>query len=173
VLKAAPDFGPALTFLGACYAAGLKDREAAGAWQTALLRDRTSPLLQRLAIEAWLRADKPAAASALVTQARARWPDDPAFVRLAAQAAIADGRAREGVELVTAMAQPDAPALLAALAALYDAAQRGTPVFDAPRDLETMQRLREAYASANGDALGLVDSWIAETAKRSERAPDK
>ena len=172
-LKVAPDFGPALTYLGACYAAGQKDREAAGAWQTALLRDRTSPLLQRLAIEAWLRADKPAAAAALVTQARARWPDDPAFARLAAQAAIADGRVREGVELVAGMPQPDAPALLAALAALYDAAQRGTPVFDPVRDLETMQRLRESYAAANGDALGLVDAWVADTTKRSHRALEK
>ena len=110
---------------------------------------------------------------ALVTQARARWPDDPAFVRLAAQAAIAEGRAREGVELVTAMGQPDAPALLAALAALYDAGQRGVPVFDPQRDLETMQHLRESYAAANGDALGLVDSWIAETAKRSPHASEK
>ena len=172
-LKVAPDFGPALTYLGACYAAGQKDREAAGAWQTALLRDRTSPLLQRLAIEAWLRAEKPAAAAALVTQARARWPDDPAFVRLAAQAAIADGRVREGIELVTAMPQPDAPALLAALAALYDAAQRGAPVFDPQRDLETMQRLRESYAAANGDALGLVDAWVADAAKRSQRGSEK
>jgi len=172
-LKVAPDFGPALTYLGACYAAGQKDREAAGAWQIALLRDRTSPLLQRLAIEAWLRADKPAAAAALVTQARARWPDDPAFARLAAQAAIADGRVREGIELVTAMPQADAPALLAALAALYDAAQRGAPVFDPQRDLETMQHLRERYAAANGDALGLVDAWVADTAKRSQRPSGK
>jgi VWFA-related protein len=172
-LKIAPDFGPALTYLGACYAAGQRDREAAGAWQTALLRDRTSPLLQRLAIEAWLRADKPAAAAALVTQARARWPDDPAFVRLAAQAAIADGRVQEGVDLVASMPQPDAPALLAALAALYDGAQRGVPVFDPQRDLDTMQRLRERYAAADGDALGLVDSWIADAAKRSPHGPEK
>ena len=65
-LKVAPDFAPALIYLGACYAAGAKDQEAAGAWQMALVRERTSPELQRLAIEAWLRADKPAAALALL-----------------------------------------------------------------------------------------------------------
>ena len=91
-LRVAPDFAPALIYLGACYAAGAKDQEAAGAWQMALVRERTSPELQRLAIEAWLRADKPAAALALLNQARQRWPDDDAFVRLHAQVALADGR---------------------------------------------------------------------------------
>ena len=81
-LKVAPDFAPALIYLGACYAAGAKDQEAAGAWQMALVRERTSPDLQRLAIEAWLRADKPArgagpaqpGAAALARRRRVRAP---------------------------------------------------------------------------------------------------
>ena len=39
------------------------DAEAAGTWQQVLANDTTSPLVQRLAIEAWLRADRPAAAA--------------------------------------------------------------------------------------------------------------
>jgi predicted Zn-dependent protease len=153
-----------MVYLGACYAAGGKDREAASAWQTALLRERDSRVLQRLAIEAWLRADRAAAAQALVKQARQRWPDDPSFVALAAQVALADGRRQEGLELVATLADPGDLLLLQALAALYEAAQEGQPIWDADRDLARMRALREAYAKANGESLGLVDAWIAGVA---------
>ena len=163
-LKIAPDFAPALIYLGACYAAGAKDQEAAGAWQMALVRERTSPELQRLAIEAWLRADKPAAALALLNQARQRWPDDDAFVRLQAQVALADGRTQEGLDLVAQLKQPDQPTLLLALTTLYDASRRKTPVWDATRDVQTMRKLRESYAAVQGESLALVDAWLTEMA---------
>jgi hypothetical protein len=168
-LKIAPDFAPALIYLGACYAAGAKDQEAAGAWQMALVRERTSPELQRLAIEAWLRADKPAAALALLNQARQRWPDDDAFVRLQAQVALADGRQQEGLDLVAQLKQPDQTTLLLALTTLYDASRRKAPVWDDARDLETMHRLRDAYAAIQGDSLALVDAWLTEMAPAAHR----
>lgn len=162
-LRAAPDFAPALVYLGACYAAGAKDREAAGAWQMALVREPT-PTVQRLAIEAWLRADRPASAQALIAKARERWPDDPAFPRLHAQTSIAEGRTAEGIALITALADPDPATLLLALGTLYDAARRGMPIADAARDLDTMRQLRERYAALHGDSVALVDAWIAELA---------
>jgi tetratricopeptide (TPR) repeat protein len=164
-LRVAPDFGPALVYLGACYAAGGKDREAAGAWQMALVREQSSPALQRLAIEAWLRADRPAAAFALLKQARTRWPDDAGFAPLYVQTALAEGQVREGLEQLASIAQPDAATLLAGLSVLYDAWKRQAPVWDAARDLETMRSLRETYAARQGESLGLVDAWIAEIAK--------
>jgi VWFA-related protein len=164
-LQAAPDFGPALVYLGACYAAGGKDKEAAGAWQMALVRDKSSPVLQRLAVEAWLRADRPAAALALLSQARQRWPDDASFAPLFVQASIAEGRVREGLELLAGIAQPEPPTLLAALGALYDGWKRQQPVWDAARDLETMRTLRESYAARQGESLALVDAWLAEMGK--------
>jgi tetratricopeptide (TPR) repeat protein len=172
-LRVAPDFAPALIYLGACYAAGAKDQEAAGAWQMALVRERMSPDLQRLAIEAWLRADKPAAALALLSQARQRFPDDAAFVRLQAQTALAAGRQQEGLDLVAALEQPDPPTLLLALTTLYDAARHKAPVWDAGRDLETMRRLREKYAALQGESLPLVDAWIAEVTKGEAIAPPR
>ena len=170
-LKIAPDFAPSLTYLGACYAAGAKDQEAAGAWQMALVRERTSPDLQRLAIEAWLRADKPAAAQALLNQARQRWPDDDAFVRLQAQIALADGRQQEGVELVGQLKQPDQSTVLLALTTLYDASRRRTPIWGAAGDLERMRALRESYAALQGESLALVDAWIAEMVREAGPAP--
>jgi len=133
-LQAAPDFTPALIYLGACYAAAGRDQQAASVWQMALLQDPASPVLRHLAIGAWLRAD-----------------------------------AREGVALVAAQTQPDPPTLLLALTALHDADRRKAPIWDPARDLETMRRLRDAYAAARGESLALVDGWLKERADTASR----
>ena len=158
-LRAAPDFTPSILYLGACYAAGARDREAAGAWQTALSRERSMPMLSLLAIEAWLRAGRPAAAQALAADARARWPEDATFVRLNAQTALAAGRRDEGLALVSQVPNADASLLLMAMAVLYEAARDQTPVWDAARDEAAMLKFRDAYARANGESMALVEAW--------------
>ena len=158
-LRAAPDFAPAMLYLGACFASGAKDREAAGAWQTALARERDLPILTSLAIDAWLRAERPPAALALARHARTKWPSDERFVRQHALAALADGKRAEGLDLVVAMPSPDATLLLASLGALYEARRDGVPVWDAARDAAAQQQLRERYKAAGGDAIALVDLW--------------
>jgi hypothetical protein len=158
-LRAGPDFTPSILYLGACYAAGARDREAAGAWQTALARERTMPMLSLLAIEAWLRAGRPAAAQALAADARTRWPDDATFVRLNAQAALAAGKRDEGLTLVTQVPNPEPPLLLMAMAVLYEAARDQAPVWDAARDEAAMLKFRDAYARVNGESMALVDAW--------------
>lgn len=160
-LRAAPDFVPALTYLGVCYAAGGKDREAASAWQTALLRERDAAWLHRLAIEAWLRAGRPAAALTLIRQARARFADQASFAKLEARATLADGRRREALDLIAAMPEPDADLLLLGLATLYSVASDGEPVWDAVRDREMLRSWRDAYAARQGESLALVDAWMA------------
>jgi VWFA-related protein len=158
-LRVAPDFTPSILYLGACYAAGARDREAAGAWQTALARERTMPMLSLLAIEAWLRAGRPAAAQALAADARTRWPADATFVRLNAQAALAAGHRDEGLALVSQLPDPDAPMLLMAMAVLYEAARDQAPVWDVARDEAAMLKFRDAYARVNGPSMALVDAW--------------
>jgi hypothetical protein len=69
---------------------------------------------------------------------------------------------RDGVQLIAALTQPDPPTLLLGLTALHDAARRKAPIWDAARDLETMRRLRQAYAAARGESLALVDAWLKE-----------
>jgi hypothetical protein len=161
-LRAAPDFAPAMVYLGACYAAGSKDKEAAAAWQTALLRERDTPAVAALAIDAWLRAERPAPALALLKQARVRWPSDQTFVRQHAQAALADGRTREGLEIVEGIAEPGEPLLFVALATLYHDVRAKKTVWDAARDRQNMRTLRERYAKTGGDSLALIDAWVAE-----------
>jgi VWFA-related protein len=158
-LRAAPDFTPSMLYLGACYAAGARDREAAGAWQTALTRERDMPLLSHLAIEAWLRADRPAAALALARQARERWPGDEGFARGQAMAALAGGQPAQGIELVAAMDAVDPSLLLAALGALYEARRDGAPLWSVDRDAALAASLRDRYRAAGGDSMALVDLW--------------
>lgn len=158
-LRHAPDFTPSVVYLGACYGAGARDREAAGAWQTALARDRDTPLVWQLAIDAWLRAGRPAAALALARQAHGRWPDDERFLDRHALAALAEGQRAEGLGLLETHAGAEAPLLLAGLGALYDSARSGAPVWDAERDGRLRQQLRERYAAAGGEWLALVDLW--------------
>jgi hypothetical protein len=151
-----------MVYLGACYAAGSKDKEAAAAWQTALLRERDTPAVAALAIDAWLRAERPAPALALLKQARVRWPSDQTFVRQHAQAALADGRTREGLEIVEGIAEPGEPLLFVALATLYHDVRAKKTVWDAARDRQNMRTLRERYAKTGGDSLALIDAWVAE-----------
>lgn len=165
VLRTAPDFTPALAYLGACDAAAGKDTEAAVAWEQAITREpAASPALYRLAIQARLRAEQPAPALTLVRLARQRWPDDATFVGLYAQSIVADGRPREAVELIDGMAAADPATLLVGLEVLHEASTRKTPLWDSFRDLQTMRRLRQRYAAAKGDSLALVDGWITEMA---------
>jgi hypothetical protein len=115
-----------------------------------------------LAIDAWLRAERQAAALALLKQARTRWPDDQTFVRQQAQALLADGKTREGLELVASLAEPGEPLLLISLATLYHSVREQKTVWDPARDRQTLRDLREAYAKINGGSLALVDAWAAE-----------
>ena len=161
-LRIAPDFAPTMAYLAACYAAGGKDSEAAAAWQTTSVREREAAWLQQLAIEAWLRAERPAAALALARRARERFPADPLFAQLQARAELADGRVREGLDTLASLDHADPSLLLMGLAALYTAAQDGSPVWDAARDRAAMTRWRDAYAAAGGESLPLVDAWLAD-----------
>jgi hypothetical protein len=165
-LRAAPDFAPAMVYLGACYAAGSKDKEAASAWQTSLLRERDAPGVAALAIDAWLRAERNAAALALIKQARTRWPADQTFVRQQAQALLADGKTREGLEVVATLAEPGESILFVSLATLYYDLRAKKTVWDAARDRQTMRELRDAYAKIDGASLALIEAWVAEVTAR-------
>ncbi len=54
-MRASEDFYPAMVYLGACYAAGGKDKEAAAAWRTALIREGDAPALHLMLADAQLR----------------------------------------------------------------------------------------------------------------------
>ena len=54
-LKLESDYFPAAFYLGACYAAGGKDRDAAGAWQMSLITESEAPFIYTLLGDAFVR----------------------------------------------------------------------------------------------------------------------
>ena len=56
-MRASADFYPAMIYLGACYAAGGNDKEATGAWRTALIKEGDALPLHTLLADALLRQD--------------------------------------------------------------------------------------------------------------------
>jgi VWFA-related protein len=168
-IRAAPDFYPAIVYLGACYAAGGKDHEAAGAWQTALIRLGDAVEVHALLADALLRDGRGDQAFHVLERAHARWPDDQALNRRFAAAAIAAGRYAEGLdqidELVAGGGQ-DEPLLALGLLVLYESFANGHPVTSADADRARMMRLADVYRARGGPSLALVEMWLSAAAPK-------
>jgi tetratricopeptide (TPR) repeat protein len=162
-MNASADFYPAMVYLGACYAAGGNDKDAAGAWRTALIKEGDTVALHVLLTDALLREDRGDLALQALEGARARWPDDDDLTRRFAVAALIAGRSSDGLdaidELVTKGAE-DEPSLALGLLALYDALVKGRPIQGASQDRARLIRLAEVYRAQGGPSLPLVNAWM-------------
>jgi tetratricopeptide (TPR) repeat protein len=156
-MRASSDFYPAMVYLGACYAAGGNDKEAAGAWNTALIKEG-------------LRQDRGDLALQAIDRARARWPDDEGLRRRYVAAALLAGKYAEGlgaVEELIAEKAHDEPSLALALLVLYEAFVNAKPIETIEQDRARMIRFAEAYRVHGGPSLALVETWVAAaTTKR-------
>ncbi len=162
-LRAAADFYPAMVYLGACYAAGGKDQEAAGAWQTALIKEGDVPALHLLLIDALQRMGRNDSALAAIERARRRWPDDPAFARRFVVVALANGRSAEALEVLDGLEgdSEDETALVLGLHALYEASVASRPIGTPETDRARMKRYAELYRRLDGPSTALVEAWLA------------
>ena len=168
-LRASPDFYPAMVYLGACYAAGGRDREAAGAWRTALIRLDDAVAVHTLLADALLRQGRGDEAFQVLDAARTRWPDDNEVNRQFATAAIAAGRYVEGLEAiedVIASDIEDEPLLALGLLVLYEAFTNNEPIVSSEQDRERMTRFADAYRTRGGPSLALVETWVSAAAPR-------
>ncbi len=135
-IKSSPDFLSGVFYLGACYAAGGKTKQAVGAWQAALTGDDLQPDMYQLAADAFLRLGDADEAAGLLQEAGARWPDDPRFALTAALARAANGHLDEalaGIQPLVDRPTPDPDAMslaiqirMAQLATTPDAADPAT-----------------------------------------------
>ncbi len=75
-LRNPPDAPIASFFLGACYAAAGRDKEAVAAWERARAANLQLPALQLVIADAWLRLGQPADALEPLRQALERQPQD-------------------------------------------------------------------------------------------------
>jgi VWFA-related protein len=167
-MRASADFYPAMVYLGACYAAGGKDKEAAGAWRTALIKEGDALPLHTLLADAFLRQDNGEMALETLDKARSRWPADDGLKRRFVLAAFLAGEYADGLltldDLVARKAE-DEPTLAAGLLVLYDAFRGGKPIETEDKDRERMHVLADAYRARGGPSLALIDTWL-EAAKK-------
>jgi VWFA-related protein len=163
-LRLADDFLPAAFYLGACYAAGGRDSEAAGAWQMALVTEDDARIVYDVLADALLRQGDAARAAEIITEARERWKNDEGFApRLAvAQAMLArpaDALATLGQYLEGHRSDTEAAAL--AVRMIYEAHAAGKTVTTAAADGERAEKYASWYRAAGGASQALVDRWVA------------
>lgn len=168
-MRVSADFYPAMVYLGACYAAGGKDKEAAAVWRTALIRESDAVALHGLLADALLRQGRADLAVDNLDVARTRWPDDQGLRRRFVTAALLAGRQVEGLQaLDTAIAQQadDEATLALALYMLYLAFDTNEPIESVSQDRERMARLGDRYRASTGPLVALVDTWVAAAVRK-------
>jgi VWFA-related protein len=163
-MRASPDFYVGMVYLGACYASGGQDKEAAGAWRTALIKEGDAQALYMLLTDALLRDGQSDLALQAIDRARTRWPGDETLKRRYAAASVVAGRYADGLQAIDEMvaARSDDEQMLAlALVVLYEAFITGHPVETTEADRVRMTRLADAYRTRGGPSMALVDTWVA------------
>jgi VWFA-related protein len=163
------DFYPAMVYLGACYAAGGKDKEAASVWRTALIREGDTPALHVMLADSLLRQGRAGDALDDLDEARSRWPDDLGLKRRFTIAALVGGKPADGLRALDELLEKrgeDEHALAFGLLALYEAFESGQPIESADRDRARMTRLADAYRVRGGPSLALIDTWLAAANKK-------
>jgi tetratricopeptide (TPR) repeat protein len=163
-LRLDSEFLPAAFYLGACYAAGGRDRDAAGAWQTSLVSESEARIVYDVLADALLRLGDGEQAESIIREALGRWPDDDGFVpRLSAAEAMRRRRAEALATLDPYLERhpADAGAWFLAMRILYDAHARDGVVTNQAEDGARAARYAAAYKAAGGPMLALVDRWAA------------
>jgi VWFA-related protein len=153
---------PAAFYLGACLAAAGRDRDAAAAWQTALITESNAPFVYTLLGDALLRLGDVEPAIDVLIEARALWPsDDEVGVRLAT-ALVRANRQADALKVLQPYldAHPaDDAWLLLAMRALYEARAASRVIETADADKIRFVKYADAYVAAGGRQQALVDQW--------------
>jgi len=158
-LRADADFLPATVFLGACYALGGRDQEAAGAWQTALIGIDDDPRLFALIVDARLRAGDAAGAEDVAAEAEKRWPADAGLRQRRAILELSRGRVAEALAALDTLDQPSVDLLFTAMRVLHGARAAGLTVEDPSRDRARFERYATRYRELGGPDQALVSGW--------------
>jgi len=161
-LRMDSEFYSAAFYLGACYAAGGKDREAAGAWQTSLITESNASFVYTLLGDALLRLRDMDQAIDVLTEARTLWPNDDQVTLRLGTALVMANKPAEAMKVLDPYltAHPaDTDRLYLALRALYEARSSGRTLTSAEADRALFVRYADAYAAAKGPQLALVEQW--------------
>ena len=160
-LRHGSDFMPATLYLGACLAANGRDREAMAAWQLVTATDTPSPAASELLADAFLRARQPQKAVEVLTEASARWADEPGIERRLAAAHMMAGQRDEALAALERLLgrRPDDLDALFLASYLLKPEGGGAPPVD-PAGAEKLRRYARTYLTAGGPHQAMVEQWL-------------
>jgi VWFA-related protein len=161
-LRNAPDAPIASFYLGACYAAAGRDKEAVASWERARAAQLQLPALQTVLADGWLRLGRPADALEPLREALAREPQNDSIRRNLAIAQSHLGLHEQAYPTVVPFLDKnpsDVDALLVALHALYQVHVEGKTIGSADEDKTKAAAYSRAYLAAKGPHSALVEKW--------------
>src|SRR5688572_11645562 len=161
-LRNPPDAPLAWFYLGACYAAAGRDKEAVAAWEQARAAQLPIPGMQIVLAEGWLRLGQPSQAVEPLREALEREPQNDTVRKSLAIAHSNLGLHDQAYPIITTSLQrnpSDVDALLIALYALYQVHLEGKTIGTAEQDRADAAKYSRAYAAANGPLQPLVEKW--------------
>jgi VWFA-related protein len=152
-----------LTYMAAAFAASGHDREAASAWQTALVDGTEFAQIYQWLGDALLRSHDFGEARSIFEEAVGKWPTDVRFTKPLAMLYGTFGKGREAVrtlERYLEAEQEDRDAYLYAVQWIYTVHAGGAVVHNRAEDVKRARDYADAYASARGPQLALVRQWV-------------
>jgi len=161
-LKISSAFMPAIVYLGACYAVGGHDRDAAGAWESSLLAESHAEVVYRLLGDAFLRLGDGEQARDTLLEASLAWPDDEDLKKRLAAAYVITGQEKEALAALDpylAHHPDDQRALFLAIGLMYVAHAEGRTVEGPAEDALRISRYQQLYAAIKGPQQPLVTQW--------------
>ena len=162
-LRSPTDAPLAAFFLGVCYAAAGRDKEAVVAWERARAAQLPLPSLHAILAGGRLRLGQPDQALDPLRAALDREPQNDQIRRNLAIAQSLMGLQADALSTVTPFLEKhpaDADALLVALHALYQLRVEGKAAGSAADDNARAAAYARAYAAAKGPHTALVDKWV-------------
>ena len=157
------DSTSSLAYLAAAFAAAGHDREAASAWQTALVDGTDFPQIYQWLGDAQLRNHDYGEARAILEEASGKWPADVHFMKPLAMLYGMFGRGREAVRTLQRYldaAPDDQNGLYMGVEWLYTVHAGGAAVWNRSDDRARAHAWADAYDKAGGAQIALVRQWV-------------
>jgi Flp pilus assembly protein TadD len=152
------EFFPAAFFLGACFAAAGRDRDAAGVWQYAIGSEPRRTRCMRWPRMRGCATVRPGRPSTFSSFAYERTPADDLIVRRLAMAYVVMARHADALPLLDTYLQrqpTDEEALFAAVLAQYEVVRAGQTLSSVDR-----AKMRRYAAAYRGTERALVDKYL-------------
>lgn len=161
-LKLDSEFFPAAFYLGSCYAAGGRDKQAVGAWQTSLVTESDAPFIYTLLADGFIRLREPVSALNVLREANTLWPENEQVLLRLGTAYAAAGNPADALKILEPYLERnpnDHERLYVALQAIYQARAAGKSIKSPAEDKALFDRYATAYKAANGPQVELVEVW--------------